>query len=204
MSDDPLVAVPSELEIEDRIVGPVTLTMAPWLALAAAGAALLASARREPLFAVPGFAVTAAGLVGACWRPGDRPLLAWLAPLLAYRRRRAARERRTAAERRTATRAHVPATTARRSHWPCRPRLATATRRVFPRHLPAFMATVLLVALVGVLVSHAARRPPSPPSHHDVPPRVPTEPPAPDLIVVPAVPLWTWTEDHAHGLDCVC
>lgn len=42
MTDDPVVAVPAELELEERLVGPVTFRMAAWLALTAAGAVLAA------------------------------------------------------------------------------------------------------------------------------------------------------------------
>lgn len=84
MNDDPIVAVPADLELEDRLAGPVTFRMAGWLAAAAAGVALLALSRQQIWTAGPGLLLVVGGLAGAMWRPGGRPAAAWLGPLRAY------------------------------------------------------------------------------------------------------------------------
>jgi hypothetical protein len=86
----PVVHVPADLEIEDRLAGPVTFRMAGWLAAAAAGVALLALAGAQRWAAAPGLLLVAAGLAGALWRPGGRPSPAWIGPLWSYRRRQQA------------------------------------------------------------------------------------------------------------------
>jgi hypothetical protein len=88
MSRDPVVVVPADLDVEDRIAGPVTFRMAAWLAAAAGGVALVATARGAVHLTVLGVVVIAVGLTGAWWRPGGRPVAAWIGPLLAYRKRR--------------------------------------------------------------------------------------------------------------------
>jgi hypothetical protein len=87
MSGDPVVVVPGDLDIEDRLAGPVTFRMAAWLAAAAAGVALVVASRGAVAVAGLGVLLVAVGLVGAWWRPGGRPVAAWAAPLLAYRKR---------------------------------------------------------------------------------------------------------------------
>ena len=93
MSGDPVVAVPADLELEEPLAGPVTFRMAGWLAASAAGVALLALSRDHVWVAVPGVVLLVGGLVGAMWRPGDRPVGAWLWPLWSYRRRQRAARR---------------------------------------------------------------------------------------------------------------
>lgn len=88
MSRDPVVVVPGDLDVEDRIAGPVTFRMAAWLAAAAAGVALLAAAHGAAAPTALGVVVVVVGITGAWWRPGGRPVAAWVAPLLAYRKRR--------------------------------------------------------------------------------------------------------------------
>jgi hypothetical protein len=90
VTGDPVVHVPADLEIEDRLAGPVTFRMAGWLAAAAAGVALLALAGDQRWAAAPGLLLIAAGLAGALWRPGGRPAPAWIAPAWSYRRRQQA------------------------------------------------------------------------------------------------------------------
>lgn len=87
MSRDPVVVVPGDLDVEDRIAGPVTFRMAAWLAAAAAGVALVAASRGAVAPTALGHVLLVVGLAGAWWRPGGRPVGAWIAPLLAYRRR---------------------------------------------------------------------------------------------------------------------
>ena len=89
MSRDPVVVVvPGDLDVEDRIAGPVTFRMAAWLAAAAAGVALVVASRGAVAVVGLGVLLVAVGLAGAWWRPGGRPVAAWVAPLLAYRKRR--------------------------------------------------------------------------------------------------------------------
>lgn len=127
MTGAPTVAVPAQVELDDRLVGPVTFRMAGWLAVAVLGVALVAGAG---LSAAPaGGLLVAAGVAGAVCRPGDRPLTAWIAPLWAYRRR-------------------VGATAA-----PPRPRGGTVTRPRRPLLLAAGVLTVALAAAVTVAVA---------------------------------------------------
>ena len=88
MSGDPVVVVPGDLDVEDRIAGPLTFRMAAWLAAAAGGAALIAASQGDVARVVLGAVLVVAGAAGAWARPGGRPLGAWVAPLVAYRRRR--------------------------------------------------------------------------------------------------------------------
>lgn len=88
MSRDPVVVVPGDLDVEDRIAGPVTFRMAAWLVAAAAGVALVAASRGAVAPTALGVVLLVVGITGAWWRPGGRPVGAWIAPLLAYRRRR--------------------------------------------------------------------------------------------------------------------
>lgn len=90
MTRDPVVVVPADLDVEDRIVGPVTFRMAGWLAAAVVGVALVVAARGDIALTIVGVVVAAVGVAGAWLRPGGRPLGAWVVPLLAYRRRRRA------------------------------------------------------------------------------------------------------------------
>ena len=93
MNDDPIVAVPADLDVEDRLVGPITFRVAGWLAVAAAGASLLAFAGRHALALAAGCTLLLAGAIGGLWRPAGRPATAWLTPLLGYWRRHANRQR---------------------------------------------------------------------------------------------------------------
>lgn|GEM_PF-4463647 len=90
-ADEP-VAVPADPDVEDRLVAGLTLRQLGYLSAAAAGGVL---AWRHPpgpagLVAVAcGAAVGLVAAVGAWWRPGGRPLDAWVVPLRGYHRRRA-------------------------------------------------------------------------------------------------------------------
>ena len=65
---------PIYLDIEDRIVGPVTFRMAAWLAAAVVGVALVVAARGDVALTTVGVVVAAVGVAGAWLRPGGRPL----------------------------------------------------------------------------------------------------------------------------------
>ena len=88
MSGDPVVVVPGDLDVEDRIAGPLTFRMAAWLAVAAGGVAMVAASRGDVARVVLGAVLVVVGAAGAWARPGGRPLGAWVVPLVAYRRRR--------------------------------------------------------------------------------------------------------------------
>jgi hypothetical protein len=83
----PSVLVPADLEVEDRIVGPVTFRLAGWLAAAAVGTALAVLSWPNPVASVVGGVLIVIGVTGGFYRPGARPVAAWARPLLSYRRR---------------------------------------------------------------------------------------------------------------------
>lgn len=85
--DEPVIMVPADLEVEDRIVGPVTFRLAGWLAAGAAGIALATLCWPNIPVTVLGGLVALAGLAGGFARPGRRPLAWWTRPVIAYLRR---------------------------------------------------------------------------------------------------------------------
>lgn len=89
--DEPVAIVPADLEVEDRIVGPITFRLAGWLATAAAGIALSALCWPKIPVTVLGALVALAGLAGGFARPGQRPLAWWTRPVAAYLHRARAR-----------------------------------------------------------------------------------------------------------------
>jgi hypothetical protein len=62
--------------------------MAAWLAASAAGVVVVAASRGAVAPTAFGVSLVVVGITGAWWRPGGRPVAAWLGPLLAYRKRR--------------------------------------------------------------------------------------------------------------------
>lgn len=92
------MAVPVELELQDRLAGVVTFRMAGWLAASGAGLALLAFGGGAAAVLVAGVLLVLVGLAGAFWQPAGRPLLWWVLPVAAYRRRRRNEQRRHAEE----------------------------------------------------------------------------------------------------------
>lgn len=93
MSDDPIVAIPAELELEERLIGQVTFRMAAWLAVATSGAVVFALSPSRVLSVVLGVPMFCLGTMGAFWRPGRRSAPAWILPLWSYRRRATASRR---------------------------------------------------------------------------------------------------------------
>lgn len=85
--DEPVIMVPADLDVEDRIVGPVTSRLAGWLAAGAAGIALAALCWPNVPVTVLGGLAALAGLAGGFARPGRRPLAWWTRPVIAYLRR---------------------------------------------------------------------------------------------------------------------
>ncbi len=80
------VDVPPDVDVEDRVVGPLTFRHLGYLACAGGGAAA-ALLHPGPVSIAVGTLLVLVGLVGACWRPQGRPLDGWLAPAWAYRKR---------------------------------------------------------------------------------------------------------------------
>jgi hypothetical protein len=85
---EPVVLVPADLDVEDRIVGPVTFRLAGWLSAAAAGTALTVLAWPRVVAVAIGVLLVAGGVVGGFYRPGSRPLTWWARPVWSYGRRR--------------------------------------------------------------------------------------------------------------------
>lgn len=214
MTRDPVVVVPADLQVEDRIVGPVTFRMAAWLAGAVVGVALVATARGDVALTAIGAVAFAVGVAGACLRPGGRPVAAWVAPLVAYRRRRRAR-RATVDERpvETAAPTDEPVETAQPTD---------ATERddshevlvidVVPRRRARVAAVVgvgvlaCLAVGVGVVAPRLASKP-----ARAVPPVPAPEPqdpvrPGPVVVVVPVDPFTGWevTGDDDVLFECGC
>jgi hypothetical protein len=85
-STEPLVAVPGELDVEDRVIGPLTFRQLGYLAAAASGAAITRLSWPHLPGAAAGLLLATLGLLGSLLRPGGRPLDAWLLPIARYAR----------------------------------------------------------------------------------------------------------------------
>jgi hypothetical protein len=81
------VAVPAETGVEDRLAGAVTFRHAAYLAVAAAGVAVMLLGDRSPVRLVVGVLLAVAGLAGAAVRPYGEPLDRLLPAAVAYLRR---------------------------------------------------------------------------------------------------------------------
>lgn len=198
MSRDPVVVVPGDLDVEDRVAGPVTFRMAAWLAAAVGGVAVVATSRGAPALVALGLLLVVVGLCGACWQPGGRPVGAWIVPLIAYRKRRAARPATTAREEPVA-----PAPTADEVPVPSRDGNGARTQR-------AAVAVVVVAATVVAVVAVAratSRTSPTPAAPAPAPVVVSPEPAGPPVVVlVPVDPFTPWevTDDGLSGLDLGC
>lgn len=193
---DPVVVVPADLDIEDRLAGPVTYRMAAWLAVGAAGIALAVFGRSAPV-EVTGVVVAVAGAAGGTWRPGGRPVAAWLRPLASYRRRTSSdtpTDLGSAASDSDSSDVGAPSAAAALAEPSPRPR----------RLVPAVLAIVLVVGVGAaslVTVERRGRNAPLPPA--SVPPPASSTPVAPVLQPTSAptswvepLPWWWW--------DCGC
>jgi hypothetical protein len=187
--EHPVVSVPADLELDERLVGPITFRMAAWLAVAGTGV-VLAALGPGPAAAAVGVLFVLAGLAGAFWAPAGRPALAWLRPLVAYRRRTGGSRRRwqlpgriRRIRRRPAERNQPPQASA--SAAPTDP--APRSRR----RLVILAAAVLALLATGGAVGRYVR------GHF-----VPTPPPVPAQEVPPA----TGPSPHDEGwwIDCGC
>lgn len=194
MTDDPVVVVPGDLDVEDRLAGPVTFRMAGWLAASAGGIAIIATSDGTPWRVVLGLAVAGVGVAGAWWRPGGRPAAAWIAPLLAYRNRRNGTPKAAAED-------GPPATP--------EPSIGGAGCSRVPRmsRRRAAVAAATVTVLASAIVAGSAflsdrREDPPPPVAEPVDPA--TTPP-PVVVVVPVDPLLPWeVGGEVPGFDCGC
>lgn len=199
MTPDPVVVVPGDLDVEDRLVGPVTFRMAAWLAAAAGGVALVATSRGAPALVALGLLLVVVGVGGACWRPGGRPVGAWVVPLLAYRKRRAA-GRVVAAPPAEVT---APAEVTENAQ-------TSPARRVKGALLfRAAVVSVVIAAAAAVVtvVGRASRWSPAPTAPSPVPDVVAPGPIGPPVVVVvPVDPFTSWEVDGngLSGLDLGC
>lgn len=195
MTGDPVVVVPGDLDVEDRLVGPVTFRMAGWLAAAAAGVALVATGRGAVAPTALGIVLAVVGLGGAWWRPGGRPAGAWLAPLLAYRRRRR----------------HVPPTDMQASVSPEQPSCpepptvpdVEVARPVDPRRRQRMLVLPLAVAVIAVVAAahgFGSRGQEEPAAIAPVP----APPRDPVVVVVPVDPFAGWEVGGGGLFDPSC
>jgi hypothetical protein len=184
MTPDPVVVVPGDLDVEDRLVGPVTFRMTAWLAAAAGGVALVATSRGAPALVALGLLLVVVGVGGACWRPGGRPVGAWVVPLLAYRKRRAAGRVAAAPPEEVAA---PSAVTEDAQMSP--PRLVNGALL-----LRVAVVSVVIAAGVAVVVAaggRASRRSPAPAAPSPVADVVAPEPAGPPIVVVVPVDPFT-------------
>ncbi|HVA59542.1 MAG TPA: hypothetical protein VNG13_03270 [Mycobacteriales bacterium] len=86
MTDGPVVAVPADLAVRDRLTTWCTLGQAGHLSVAAAGLALATAGPRAAL--VPGVLLALAAVGGGWLRPQGRSLAGWVGPCLGFLRRR--------------------------------------------------------------------------------------------------------------------
>lgn len=181
MNGDPVVVVPGDLDVEDRIAGLLTFRMAAWLAAAAGGVALIAASRGDVARVALGAVLVVVGAVGAWARPGGRPLGAWVVPLLSYRRRR-----RSYAAPVTEEPQASPAEVTEDA-------VAGLTVRPRPRRRSVVAALLAVgVAAAGVAVGTALGAPdvPSPDVAVETPPSAPGG--GPVVVVVPVDPCGGW------------
>jgi hypothetical protein len=203
MTRDPVVVVPADLDVEDRIVGPVTFRMAGWLAAAVVGVALVVAARGDIALTIVGVVLAAVGVAGAWLRPGGRPLGAWVVPLLAFRRRRRASDPPVDESPVETAQAEPPVDAESTNAVPL-----VEVRPTRPARAAAVVvAGVLSVAvLVGVAALRLSPRPtravPAPPSDAATSQR--SEPSVPVVVVVPVDPFVGWEVSDDDGLVFGC
>jgi len=178
------VPVPAETGVEDRLAGALTFRHAAYLAVAAAGVAVMLLGDRSIARLLLGALVAIVGVTGAAVRPYGEPLDRLAPAALAYVRRRRA-ERRVAAQ--TAAEA-VP---------PVEPEPAPQPEGVGDQVTPAprgrgpLRPVLVGVALVAVVVVAVARWP------HPAPP-----PPAQVVVVpVPVEVVDPWEEAIDDAVD---
>ena len=179
------VPVPAETGVEDRLAGSLTFRHAAYLAVAAAGVAVMLLGERNLARVVLGALLALAGLAGAAVRLYGEPLDRLLPAALAYLRRRRA-ERRLAAQ------------AAAEAAPPVEPEPAPEPEQVDEEVVPAprrrlpLRPVLVGVALVAVVAVAVARWP------HPAPP-----PPPPQVVVVqvPVEVVDPWEEAIDDAVD---
>lgn len=157
------VPVPAETGVEDRLAGALTFRHAAYLAVAAAGVAVMLLGERSVARLLVGALVAIVGVAGAAARPYGEPLDRLVPAALLYLRRRRG-ERRAAASSEAAVAAppvepeiavELPLPESDPDH------VATPRRRVSLRPLVPVLAAVVIVAVVVARWPHPAPPPPT-------------------------------------------
>lgn len=203
MTRDPVVVVPADLDVEDRIVGSVTFRMAGWLAAAVVGVALVVAARGDVALTTVGVVVAAVGVAGAWVRPGGRPVGAWIVPLLAFRRRRHASDLRVEESPVEMAPAEPPVDAESTVAVPLVEVRPARRARAAGVVVAGALSVAVLVGVVALRLSpRSTRAVPAPPS--DAATSQWSEPPVPVVVVVPVDPFAGWEVNDDDGLVFGC
>jgi hypothetical protein len=175
------VPVPAETGVEDRLAGSLTFRHAAYLAVAAAGAAVMLLGERSPVRVVLGAPVAVIGVAGALVRPYGEPLDRLVPAACAYlqRKRREGLAVEPVAEDVAISEAPVQAGPA------TQPTSTTTVRRVPIRPL---LAVAGFAAVVAVAVVRWPQEPASPP-------------PVRQVVVVPVPVADPWEEAIDDAVD---
>ena len=157
------VPVPAETGVEDRLAGALTFRHAAYLAVAAAGVAVMLLGDRSVARLLVGTLVALVGIAGAAARPYGEPLDRLVPAALLYLRRRRAERRAAASD--EAEVAAPPAEPELAVEPPLpesdRGDVATPRRRVSLRPLVPVLAAVVVVAVAVARWPHPAPPPPA-------------------------------------------
>ena len=175
------VPVPAETGVEDRLAGSLTFRHAAYLAVAAAGAAVMLLGERSPVRVVLGALVAVIGVAGALVRPYGEPLDRLVPAACAYlqRTRRDGLAAEPVAEDVAITEAPVEAGPA------TQPASTTPVRRVPVRPL---LAVAGFAAVAAVAVVRWPHQPASPP-------------PVRQVVVIPVPVADPWEEAIDDAVD---
>ncbi|HWL35327.1 MAG TPA: hypothetical protein VNQ77_03970 [Frankiaceae bacterium] len=157
------VPVPAETGVEDRLAGALTFRHAAYLAVAAAGVAVMLLGERSVARLLVGALVAIVGVAGAAVRPYGEPLDRLVPAALLYLRRRGGK-RNTAAssEAEVAAPSVEPEIAVELPVPESDPDdVATPRRRVSLRPLVPVLAAVVVVAVVVARWPHPAPPPPT-------------------------------------------
>lgn len=203
MTRDPVVVVPADLDVEDRIVGPVTFRMAAWLAAAVVGVALVVAARGDIALTTIGVVMAAVGVAGAWLRPGGRPLGAWIVPLLAFRRRLRASDPAVDESPVESAQPEPPMDAESTVAVPLAEVRPTRRARAGGVVVVGVLSVALLVGAVALRLSpRPVRVVPASPSDAATSQR--SEPSVPVVVVVPVGPFTGWEANDDDGLVFGC
>ena len=201
----PVVPVPPDVDVEDRLVGRLTFRHLGYL-LAAGGGAAIAISSSPLVLRIIGALLSGVAATGAIWRPGGRPIDAWVLPLLRYvRRQRAASAAAPAA---VAGGADPSQDDEAAADLPSSDPAGAARRRPWRRVTPVVTAVVIVLAisLAAARLMVRTQSPPVPQPHEYVEPHLLSDkpsqpnqdpPPAPTSGEVPdADDLLIWLEQQ--------